>query len=79
MAGHWISQLPAEGTGVDGRTLGIGLVQALRAITHALHDLQGAGDLGFEALLNGNGERHEGGSSYPRLRSAVEILRPAFG
>jgi hypothetical protein len=30
---------------------------------------QGPGDLAFAALLDGNGERHEGGLSYRRLRS----------
>jgi hypothetical protein len=69
--GKGIPQLPAEGAQdrIDKRGLGIGLVQAFRAITHVPHDLKGAGDLAFEALLDGNGERHEGGLSYRRLRS----------
>jgi hypothetical protein len=33
------------------------------------HVLQGAGDLALQALLDGDGERHEGGLSYRRLRS----------
>ena len=61
-----LRQLPAESAQdrVDEGGLGIGLIRALRAIAHVPHDLQGAGDLALEALLDGTGERHEGGLSY---------------
>ena len=67
----WEQRFAAKGAGnrVNERGLGIGLVRAFCAITHVPHDLPGASDLVFEALLDGHGKRHEGCLAYHRLGS----------